>query len=178
MCTKCLAATPYGPRELVIARGDERSLAVAFASGAALGFALVGLVALARRRRAAPDARPPAVSERPPPWVTACEAVDRARVTLESEPVLALDALSIALRRYAAQRFGGSSHTRTTPELEASNPPFTLTTRWPVFLELLRDLDSRRFPASDDDCALRSATAALADRVAAFVEKTTPRDAS
>lgn len=173
---------PYGVRALASRRGGDGSLAAAFAAGAGLVLACVGLVALARRRRAAravagadadgPEAAPPS-----PPWRAARDAVAGAGQDLERDPVAALDALSRAVRRYASARFRAHLEARTTEELEAQAPPFLLTTRWPDLLALLRDLDALRFPPASDPGALRTRGAELVRRAGEFVDRTAPREA-
>ncbi len=44
-----------------------------------------------------------------------------------------------------AQRFRADAVGRTTEELALAEPPFAATTRWPIFVDILRGLDAFRF---------------------------------
>jgi hypothetical protein len=168
---------PYAVRLLPFAAAPgARGNAVAFAAGAALGLAGAFVLALARRRLAARAVAPsPEPAAQAPAWEVARREIARSRDRLAVDPRGALDAAAGALRAYAVARFGGDASVRTTEELVGSPPPFTMTTRFPRFLEILAALDAARFPARDIE---RARAAALLDAVAAFVEESAPREAA
>lgn len=166
--------TPYGVRTLPFEGDRGGSSAVAFAAGALLALASVGVLLLVRRRLAARDAADASPPPRPvPPWEAARARIAEARERLERDPRGSLDLASAALRAYAVGRFGGDATVRTTQELRASQPPFTMTTRWAAFVDLLADLDAARFPATPVP-AKRART--LVDAVAGFVEASVPAE--
>ena len=165
--------TPYGVIEVPGALSGWD-----FARGVAVGglstLALVGLVAILRRRRTAATSRDFAkVSTLPvTPWVEACAALARARE--EADPIRSAHIAAEALALYTAQRFGADTHARTTEELAAAMPPLRATSRWPVFVSILRELDALRFrPALERS---QGAIAALLVRAEAFIDDTTPKD--
>jgi hypothetical protein len=167
---------PYGIRLLPLASPSGPGRAVAFGAGAATALAGVLVVALARRRLAARAAAPaPAPIGEAPAGEIARREIARARDRLPGDPRGALDAAAGALRDYAVRRFGGDASVRTTEELRRQAPPFTMTTRFPRFLEILAALDAARFPAAQVGPAQ---VAALLDQVAGFVEESAPRDAA
>ena len=164
---------PYGIRLLPLAAPGARGNAVAFAAGAALALAGAGVLLLARRRLAARAAVPPAPIAGPPVWEIARGELARARERLAGDPRGALDHAAGALRDYAVRRFGGDASVRTTEELRASAPPFTMTTRFARFVEILAALDAARFRAGRAEPAR---AAALLEAVADFVEESAPRE--
>ena len=165
--------SPYGIRTLPFATGSPRGGVTAFAAGALLALASVGLVALARRRLAAREEPEPETASVTPSWVRARAQLDAARAALDTSPRRSLDLASAALREYAVRRFGGDATVRTTEELAASQPPFTMTTRWSGFVALLEELDAARFPPAH---AGRETAAALLERVGEFVESAVPKE--
>jgi hypothetical protein len=175
--------SPYGIRLLAGGRAGGAGTLGAFAAGAVLTLASVGMLLLVRRRMARdPQVEPAQADPAQPPWEIARSALERARETLPRDPRRALDEASLALRRYAVRRFGGDANVRTREELSGAKPPFTLTTRWPRFLALLAALDGERFPpppgaGPQGERAAERASALLAD-VESFVEDTAPRGPS
>jgi hypothetical protein len=147
---------------------------VAFAAGAGVALGAVGVVLLARRRRAERVARPVPEPE-PAPWEGARSQLALAETLCVTDPRAALDATARALRRYAAARFGADAPARTCEELAAASPPFLMTTRWAGFVSLLAALDAARFrpPSGAADTAT---PAALLGRARAFVDDTAPRE--
>jgi len=165
--------TPYGVRLLPRSPAGRGALVGAFAAGAGLALASIGLVILARRRLAAPleDAPPPPIR---PSWQSAREELEDARGLLTGDPRAALDAAARTLRRYVVRRYGGDASVRTTPELRNAKPPFAMTTRWPRFVELLDALDTARFPGPGVDGRAAEEMQRLFEAAVAFVEETTP----
>jgi hypothetical protein len=168
---------PYGVRRLPVSRVGGTGVAVAFAAGAGVALGGVGVVLLARRRRAERAARP--VREEapaPPPWETARERLAAAEALCVRDPRAALDASARALRRYVAARFGADAPARTWEELAAASPPFLMTTRWGGFVSLLAALDAARFRPTSGTADAAASAAALLGRARAFVEDTAPRE--
>lgn len=164
--------SPYGIRMLPFDTATPRGTAGAFAAGALLALASVGVALLARRRLAERDAPPePGEHAVTPAWVVARARLDEARSGLDADARRSLDLASATLRGYAVRRFGGDATVRTTEELAGAKPPFTMTTRWSPFVALLEELDAARFPPAR---AERAAATALISRVAEFVEETVP----
>jgi hypothetical protein len=170
--------SPYGVRTLPTGLAGRltggRGSVVAFAAGAILALASVGVLLLARRRLALRAADVVPAPESAPAWRRAREELERARASLASDPRHALDVAAVALRDYSVRRFGGDAHVRTTEELAAADPPFTMTTRWQRFVALLGELDAARFPRPPPD---PEPAARLVDEVAEFVEESVPREA-
>lgn len=166
--------TPYGVRTLPLRDALRGGRLTAFAAGAILALAGMGLLLLARRRLSArePGALLPAPG-RPPAWQTARERLAAARRLASDEPRRALDLAACGLRGFAVDRFGGDATVRTTEELAVAEPPFTMTTRWARFTALLSELDAARFPAEVAEAA--RVHELLAD-VASFVEDCVPRE--
>jgi len=171
-------ATPYGVRTLPPRRATTPRVWTAFAAGAGLALCGVALVWLARRRRHDP-VPPEAPVTAEPSWTVARARLLSARAIADEDPQAALDATSRALRGYVVQRFGGDAISRTTEELERAAAPFTMTTRWPDFLEQLKRLDALRFrSAAPGGRARLTALAQEAIETAlAFVDSSTPREA-
>jgi len=171
--------TPFGARLPEL--GSEGGVWVPAALGAAAALAAVGLVALARRgvRRpggAAPEAPAPPPGGAPP-WRTARAALAEAEAAAARDAWPAAHAASRALRDYAAARFGADARARTSEELAAAKPPFALTSRWPAFVGVLRDLDAVRFRLAGDPADREAASRDVADALArarAFVDDTVP----
>jgi hypothetical protein len=168
---------PFGARPAP-RRGGATVALPAAALGSLLTLAAVGLVVLARRRigMRAPAAVPPAARAEPP-WTAARGDLDRSRAALATDPAAAADATATALRRYMARRFGAAAEARTTEELEIAAPPFAATSRWPVFVSLLRELDALRFrppPSGAERSTLAVQVEALVSRAEEFVEESTP----
>ncbi len=168
---------PFGARPAPPRGGAKVALAAA-ALGSLLTLAAVGLVALARRRigMRAPAESPPAPPAEPP-WTAALGDLDRARAALATDPPAAANATAAALRRYMARRFGAAAEARTTEELEIAAPPFAATSRWPVFVSLLRELDALRFPPPErgaERSTLAAQVEALMRRAEEFVAESTP----
>jgi hypothetical protein len=137
---------PFGARPAPAERGAGLALPSA-ALGSLVTLAALGLVVLVRRRRGgrtAPAREPAAAAV--PPWTAARSDLERARSALPRDPVGSADAAAAAVCRYMAGRFRAEAEARTTEELAVAAPPFAATSRWPVFLALLRELDALRFP--------------------------------
>ncbi len=171
---------PFGarePRERDEARGR---LLPGVALGGALALAGVAVARRLGRRRArrASGAAPPARDLADfPAWDEAREALARARALAPGDPFAAGDAAARALRRYASRRFGVPAEARTSEELAAAPPPFAATTRWPILVSALRELDAHRFRARDDPeahAALARGVPAALDAALRFVEETRP----
>jgi hypothetical protein len=171
--------TPFGLRRLPAARVGGAGAALAFATGAAVALGGVGVVALARRRRAERRAQQlAAASEVPgtPAWEIARAALDLAGAQQEADPRAALDAASRALRRYAAARYDADIPPRSVEELRVAQPPYLMTTRWSGFVDLLAALDVARFaPRPAAERAARASELLRAAR--SFVDETTPPEA-
>ncbi len=160
--------TPFGLRVPPSADAPALPTALAAAAGAALALAAVALVALVRRRRAAPAPEP--LAPRPPPeWDEARAALVRARA--EPDAVTAAALTSMALRHFAARRFGTDAPVRTTEELAAGIVRGALGERVETFLVLLQRLDAAHFRGRPVEAA--ELTAAL-DEAEAFVRDATP----
>ncbi len=173
--------TPFGVRLPASGggRGDAPSSFWGPAAGGAItALACVGLVALARRRRSSAGREPkPPADTRPPPWAQARSDLDAARALARDRPFDAAHATALALRRYAARRFGADATGRTTEELVRATPPFAATSRWPALLGILQGLDALRFRAEHDPDArraLRDRLGSLLDEADAFVEDSIP----
>ncbi len=166
--------SPYGIRTLPLTATRTRGTLTAFAAGAILALASVGMLLLVRRRLAADGAaRTSEGVVRPPAWELAHEQLAAAQAALAHDPRHGLDLAAVALRGYAVRRFGGDATVRTTAELTNAKPPFTMTTRWRGFVELLSDLDAARFPPSLAD---RERCSALIAAVTAFVQESVPAE--
>ncbi len=166
--------SPYGIRTLPLTVSRARGTLTAFAAGAILALASVGMLLLVRRRLAADgEARASEAVVRAPAWELAREQLAAAQAALASDPRHGLDLAAVALRGYAVRRFGGDATVRTTEELANAKPPFTMTTRWRRFIELLSELDAARFPARLAD---RERCDALIEGVLAFVQDSVPAE--
>ncbi len=166
--------TAYGVRPAPPEPTRIGGLAAA-AAGAALALAGVGLVGWARRRRR--QATDSAVAPGDPPWVEAHRELTRARGALAQDPREAAHGTARVLRRYAAARFGADSVARTAEELGAAPAPFAVTTRWPGFVALVRELDDLRFRPECLEAArpaLRARVESLLESAERFVAETTP----
>lgn len=153
-----------------------------FARGVAVGglgvLALLGLVKVVRRRGNPEETRQTSRENAAPvatpryPWIEAHNALARARKA--SDPTRAAHIAAETLSLYAAQRFGADTRARTTEELAAATPPLRATSRWPVLVSLLRELDALRFrPATGRD---EASAVDLLMRAEAFIEDTTPSE--
>jgi hypothetical protein len=168
---------PFGARAAPPARGGAQVALPAAAAGALLTLAAVGLVALVQRRTAAlPGAEVEPAAGAAPSWTVARGDLELARNALPADPGAAADAAAVALRRFMARRFGAVAEARTTEELELQAPPFAATSRWPVFVSLLRDLDALRFPARRPGARAHftAEVESALSRAEAFVEESTP----
>ena len=167
---------PFGLRRLPAARVGGAGAALAFGTGVVVALGGVGVVALARRRRAERRAlRAPEVPGTPA-WEIARAALDEAEAEQGADPRATLDAASRALRRYTAARYAADVPPRSVEELRSAAPPFLMTTRWSGFVDLLAALDAARFrPHADVERAARASELLLAAR--AFVDETTPPEA-
>lgn len=169
--------TPFGPRRGAPAHGAGAVWGAA-AAGALTTLAVVGLVALARRRRT--ELRREAARPQPrgePPGETARRELEAARARAEQDPFGAAHALALALRRYVSRRFTSEVRGRTSEELEATEPPFSMRSGWPAFVATLVELDRLRFrPASDAQVrrALSEGLGELLDRAERLVEDELP----
>jgi len=166
---------PFGLRRAAGRGGGDPLWAAA--AGALAMLALIGLVALVRRERRRRAARESGLEAGPsrastPAWEDAGRAFDEAG--READPNAAADAIAAAIRRYLERRFGVSTGAFTTEELAAAATPFVVRSRWPRYLDLLRELDALRFPPAPEDASPRVA-AALAE-ARALVADSTPRD--
>ena len=168
---------PFGVRRLPAPRVGGAGAALAFGAGVAVALGGVGVVALARRRRAERRSAPEtAAAPSAPAWESACAALDAAQAQQDADPRAALDATSRALRRYAAARFSADVPARSVEELSAATPPFLMTTRWSAFVALLAALDAARFaPHAEAERASRASALLRAARE--FVAETTPIEA-
>jgi hypothetical protein len=120
------------------------------AVGALFALAGVGLVMLVRRVRGGrADAASESAPEDPTPWQRARTALADASATAPSDPHRAADMASGALRLYVSRRSRIPATTKTTQELEETEPPHALADRWPDLLGLLRALDEVRFLPGD-----------------------------
>jgi hypothetical protein len=174
--------TPFGVRRPPPAARNAGSVWGPAAAGALAALAGVGLVALARRRRAiAREARAePRAKRVEPPWSRAREELVGARQCAVEDPFAGAHATAVALRRYVSRRFGADAIGRTSEELAAATPPFGARSRWPAFVAILRGLDEFRFlPESDGNVreALAARVATLLVEAEAFVDDSTPPEA-
>ncbi len=154
---------------------------LAAAGGAAAALATVGALALAQRRRRRAGERVPrtgdgAAREASAPWTAAVRDVSAAAAAIDTDWRGSADAIAVALRRYAAQRWDFAIECRTTEELASLPPPFALSWRWPAALAWLRELDALRFRANAaDDAPVRVRhIAAAAER---WIEASIPSEA-
>lgn len=145
-------------------------------AGALTTLAAFGVVWLARARRRgvhpAEDVPPPATAA---PWARAEAELERAATLGRRDPLAAAHALSPALRRYVDERFRADTLGRTCEELDATEPPFAMRSRWPAFAALVRELDAVRF--LPEGSARSASSDALPDwlaRARRFVEETIP----
>jgi hypothetical protein len=170
---------PYGPRPVPAVESHTAFWGPA-AAGALAAFAVVGLVALARRqRRIAADAgaRPPAEPRRAA-WDVARSDLQGARAC--DDPFEAADRAHRALRRFVTHRYPCQVTGLTTPELREAEPPFAARSRWPELVDVLTGLDELRFRPADAPGvreALRDGLGPLLDRSDAFVEDSVPPEA-
>jgi hypothetical protein len=157
-------------------RASDASPLAAAAAGAAAALATVAAVALARRargRRRARAARAEARARGEAPWRAALAELAAAGAGSDAEWRRSADRCAVALRRYAAQRFGFAIESRTTEELERAAPPFALALRWPAALAGLRELDALRFrPAAAADAPER--VRRVAEALQRWVAETIP----
>jgi hypothetical protein len=143
------------------------------AAGAAAALAAVAAVAILRRRaeRRSPAAAAPSA---PPVWEEALASLAEAGRTAALDPRAAADRGAVALRRYAAGRFGADAQVRTAEELLVQLPPWGARSLWTDFAALVLRLDDARFrPRAPDPEELR---AALRD-AERFVRDTRPLEA-
>ena len=155
---------------------------LAAAGGAAAALTAVGALALVQRRRRRADERArsagdDAARDASAPWTAAVRDLAAAAAASDTDWRGSADAIAVALRRYAAQRWGFSIECRTTEELAAIAPPFPLSLRWPTALAWLRELDALRFRAdAADDAPAR--VHHIAEAAARWIEATIPTEAS
>jgi len=132
-------------------------------------FALSGVV----RSREGEAARS-SVEEDATPCRAGRAALATASELAHRDPCRAADMASRALRLYLSQRFRTPAITRTTEELEATEPPFALAERWPDLLALLRSLDGVRFLPVD--ARRREQAAAAVGEAQALMADLAPQD--
>jgi hypothetical protein len=171
---------PFGVREPPRGEAGGGGALTGAVLGAAIAVAGIGVTrALARRRlRRGVPAAPPAAEPAPePPWGEALAQLTRARALAGDGPFGASDLAARALRRYAGRRFAIGAQACTSEELAASPAPFAATTRWPILIAALQELDAHRFRPRDDLPARATLARALPDAIAAaerFVAETLP----
>jgi hypothetical protein len=171
---------PFGLREPLDADESGGSALSGAAVGAAI--ALLGVAAarrIARRRAQGAVRETPAVANpvSEPPWEEARAALARAHALASGDPFGASDLAARALRRYAERRFAIGALACTSEELAAAPAPFAATTRWPMLIEALRDLDMHRFRPREDPEARAALTRGISAAIAAaerFVDETLP----
>ena len=137
--------TPYGLEALEFGRERDRPWLWAVGGGSFV-LACLGLVALARRQRDRVSSSAGVSRPQTALWTIALNSLDEIAESLEHDPIVACEQISGSLRKYMDARFGATSVSRTTEELEVTAPPFAATSRWPGFVGLLRRLDDHRFP--------------------------------
>ncbi len=171
--------TPFGAKgmETIPRRGGGWPSAAAGAvAGAGAALTGVGLVAWVRRRRHdRTQGSAPKLAPLQPPWIRARSELSRSRST--DDLLTAAHGVATALRRYMDDRFHAAAIARTTEELQQATPPFAATSRWPVFLSILRGLDEFRFRPEGfalDRPAVAERVEDLITRAEAFVEDTIP----
>ena len=167
---------PFGVREPPDADGSAGGALSGAAVGAAIALLGVAAARLLARRRAR-GAAPAADLAPEPPWEEARAALSRARALAPVDPFGASDLAARALRRYAGRRFAIGALACTSEELAASPVPFAATTRWPILITALRDLDAHRFRARDDHEARAALAKGISGAIAAaerFVDETLP----
>jgi hypothetical protein len=163
-----------GPYGMLRAAPDPSGVGwLAVVAGAAAGALAALLLPWAWRRwpprpvsAAGADAGP--ASAGPDLFEWAFEELDSARTVLDREPIEAARRTARTLRAFVARRFEATVTSRTTPELEAEDPPFKARSRWPWFLRVLRDLDDLRFRTASGE----GASAEAGRRAAMAVEET------
>jgi hypothetical protein len=172
---------PFGVRQPRDAEPSGGGALTGGVIGAAIALVGIGVArALARRRapRGAPPAPPAAAEPAPePPWEEALAQLSRARARAGDDPFGASDLAARALRRYAGLRFAVGTPACTSEELAASPAPFAATTRWPILIAALEELDAHRFRPRDDPQARVALARALPDAIDAaerFVAETLP----
>jgi len=175
---------PFGVREPPEADGSGGGALSGAAVGATLAFLGVAAARLLARRRARRGslATAPATDAAPePPWKEGRATLARARALAPADPFAASDLAARALRRYAERRFAIGALASTSEELAASPAPFAATTRWPILIAALRDLDAHRFRPRDDQEARTSLALGITGAIAAaerFVDETRPPGAA
>lgn len=175
---------PFGVREPPDADasgGGALSGAAVGATLALLGVAAVRLLARQRARGRSLAAEPAAEAAPEPPWEEVRATLARARALAPGDPFAASDLAARALRRYAGRRFAIGALACTSEELAASPAPFAATTRWPILIAALRDLDAHRFRPRDDPEARASLALGISGAIAAaerFVDETLPPGAA
>ena len=144
-------SAPFGLRQPQRAASGTAGWVAALAAALA-ALAALARVALARSRpgeaRGVGDAKP-AREVSATPWHTAHGALERAATLGENDPLAAAHALSPALRRYMAARYGADTRGRTAEELRATEPAFAMRSSWPGFAALVCELDGLRFQRAD-----------------------------
>lgn len=152
-----------------------RGVLLPAAVGALFALSGVGLFALVRRVRSRDgEAARSNVEEDPTPWRAGRAALATASELAHRDPCRAADMASGALRLYLSQRFRTPAITRTTEELEATEPPYALAKRWPDLLALLRTLDGVRFLPVD--ARRREQAAAAVGEAQALMADLAPQD--
>ncbi len=169
---------PFGVRPLPEVL-KPRSILAPAAAGALAALACVGLVTLARRRRARRVPAPGVRAHGEAPWNAARRALARAERIAVDDPRSAAGRGALVLREFMAGRFGADAVARTTEELAEAKPPFGAKSRWPAFVALLRRFDAIHFrPASGESREEAEARVRPAlDEARAFVEEARPPEA-
>ena len=168
--------SPYSLFRTARLEGPSRSPWLPALLGSFATLAALGLIAGVRRaRRARPPAPGSAADALPGDAATAAVLAALERAEAESgDPVRAADLASVALRRWAAERFRAPRlRAATTEELTREAPPFLLTTRHAAFVAALIAFDALRFPPRRErpDAELHAALR----RARALVASTTER---
>ena len=146
-------SAPFGLRQPERAAAGTASWGLALAAAlAALACIALARVAFARARSGeALGVRDAKLAHQAPasPWHTAHDAIERAATLGEHDPLAAAHALSPAMRRYMAARYGADTRGRTAEELRATEPAFAVRSSWPGFAALVCELDGLRFQPAD-----------------------------
>ena len=163
---------PFGVRGAPATEGGA-GIWIGAAIGVSITLAAVGLVVLARRRRAGSAVHGPEPAPSDAPWDAARATLALARQRSSADPMGAAHATAATLRRYMARRFRADTEARTTEELDAMTAPFGALSRWGPFVALLRGLDAVRFPPAASGGAAPQVDALIAE-AEAFVTTTIP----
>ena len=144
--------------------------------GSAATLLLLGAIHGARRWRSR-QRIPRAAPDSTPPWTVADRELEAALARAVEDPHGAADGAAQTLRRYVHRRANRPIETLTTEEIACQRPPGRLRSRWPDLVDLLRRLDSLRFPGDlDGEAGRASLRDCLADARQFVSDSIPPRE--